>query len=707
MDCLKDGFVEGLLLEGRYKTVSPLNHGSFGMVFLAKDLKKNELVAIKCLAKSPIASPRPEDNLTDHLLELLCHDRLGHHPHVVNLMEAFETKTHMFLVLEYCPQGDLYEAIRMDRGPQQTENVRECMLQLINAVEFMHSKGLYHRDIKPENIFLAQDGSIKLGDFGLSTTETWTYEASVGSDRYMAPEQYEPGETGYNPAQADVWAVGICLLNILFSRNPFVAPSESDVLFSDFKRDRESLFDVFPALSQDTFKVLTHALAMDPEKRSLSAMRDALDRVLSFTTDEEVSDDDFCNDCHDNVPAATTASRQPLRTPSVQSPPVEQGGAFPWARALQLGSPIAPTRQLSVIPDVEPVHAEPTFVASSFQSGIDSALGASIQSITLREPKPRAKRVEQPLASSAPSQPVPVPQLPKKVMASVYANDVASKSWSDLWDEEAEESEAEAEDARRAYNNLNWSSDALNEEVTVTRPTLAEIRNPSATNTRATSPKPINIFAADSGDEADSPSTPSPKSPLYSPPAKRTVFDKWAALGNRRRAAGNENATPKQESVATKAKTATASGASTWRRGFGLKAFSSNVSFRRNNNNNGSIMGNGNILGTFGARISNSSLADLPTTPGSIGLGLQQQGVTDGTRSTGRGKARRTVNRKAVPDGLGTPARVRARNWRPDEDWLARRDSAYSSLGEEDLQRASVASRDEIEWVGGWKDLQL
>ena len=61
---------------------------------------------------------------------------------------------------------------------------------------------------------------MKLGDFGLVTTEAWSYEASVGSDRYMAPEQYDPGDNGYAPAKADLWAIGICLLNVLFSRNP-------------------------------------------------------------------------------------------------------------------------------------------------------------------------------------------------------------------------------------------------------------------------------------------------------------------------------------------------------------------------------------------------------------------------------------------------------------------------------------------------------
>merc|ERR1712000_521121 len=248
--------------------------------------------------------------------ELACHAILKHHPHLVNLIHHFDTEAHTYLVLEYCAQGDLYEAIRLDRGPLQTEHVRRFMLQLISAVQHMHANGLYHRDIKPENIFLTEDGSMKLGDFGLATRSLWSYESSVGSDRYMAPEQYDPANIGYSPAKADIWSIGICLLNVLFARNPFVVPTESDVLFADYTRDRQSLFDIFPSMSQDTFDILSIAMALDPAKRDLGALKQAILRAVTFTTDDE-SFDEFCAEERDVVRAS--ANREPLRTPSIQS----------------------------------------------------------------------------------------------------------------------------------------------------------------------------------------------------------------------------------------------------------------------------------------------------------------------------------------------------------------------------------------------------
>src|SRR6266536_4670890 len=159
------------------------------MFFLAKDLITGNDVAIKVLTKSSSPACPSALAIDDRSEELICHDRLGFHPNLVNLLHSFETGAHTYLVLEYCSMGDLYEAIRLDRGPLETEHVRDFLLQLVGAVEFMHSKGLYHRDIKPENIFLTQDGSMKLGDFGLATAGTWSFESCVGSDRYMAPEQ--------------------------------------------------------------------------------------------------------------------------------------------------------------------------------------------------------------------------------------------------------------------------------------------------------------------------------------------------------------------------------------------------------------------------------------------------------------------------------------------------------------------------------------
>ena len=143
MECMKDGFREDQLLDGRFRTIAPLNHGSFGMVFLAEDTQTRQEVAIKCLTKPSIANSGSSALTADEgAEELACHAILKHHDHLVNLVHHFDTEAHTYLVLEYCSQGDLYEAIRLDHGPLQTEHVRRFMLQLISAVQHMHAHGL-------------------------------------------------------------------------------------------------------------------------------------------------------------------------------------------------------------------------------------------------------------------------------------------------------------------------------------------------------------------------------------------------------------------------------------------------------------------------------------------------------------------------------------------------------------------------------------
>lgn len=574
MECLKNNFVEGKLLDGRFRTVAPLNHGSFGMVFLATDTETDQEVAIKCLTKhasSDSSAPFPID---DRFEELECHRRFQYHPNLVNLIHSFETEAHMYLVLEYCANGDLYEAIRLNRGPLETEHVRDFMLQLVSAVEYMHSNGLYHRDIKPENIFLMSDGSMKLGDFGLATRESWCYEACVGSDRYMAPEQYEPTAAGYSPAKADIWSVGICLLNILFARNPFVTPTESDVLFADYVRDRQSLFDIFPNMSQDTFEILSHALAIDPEKRSLAEVRECILRTVSFTTDDE-SLDEFCTE--DREVVAASANREPLRTPSIQSPHMNQGDSFPWAKALQTSPPQA-MRQLSVIPDTESytedlfppeevagtswfsAHADTPSMASVF----DSAMGASFKELNLNGKRsmpilPRSDPV--PITGSLPSHASkPLPSL--SMVFGKNSNDQISKSWSDLWDEEESENEDLALQQRREQNSRSWSQESQDTRPPATLTGLREQASASPddrTHTQVAAPTSPRAIRAKSLDvDSDTGTSNSTPRPVHQTTPKKNTMDKWAELGDKRRNFKTREVLGPQRA------------ANTWRRDWGL-----------------------------------------------------------------------------------------------------------------------------------------
>ncbi|KAJ4304448.1 cAMP-dependent protein kinase catalytic subunit [Collariella sp. IMI 366227] len=486
--------------------------------------------------------------IDDNSEELALHGDLGSHPNIVNLIDSFETEAHIYLVLEFCARGDLYEAIRAGHGPLETEHVRRFMLELVDAVAYIHAKGVYHRDIKPENIFLTQSGSMKLGDFGLATTDEWTYENTVGSDRYMSPEQYDSAGAGYSPAQADIWAVGICLLNILFSRNPFTVPTEEDPLFLDFSRDKQSLFDVFPSMSQDTYEVIVQCMNMDPSKRSPGRS--------PFTTLDEMLDD-FCSTDRRVV---ASSNREPLRTPSIQSPQVDTG-AFPWAKALQ-ATPPKPIRQLSVIPDDE-AYDEDLFSKSgatsdwmsgsaltpSMASYMDSNLGISMHSSALPSsflPKLPAKAAAK-VNKMAESLPITMSKnRHQPSMSLVFGRKDAgvSKSWSDLWDEEFEEEEEEEEvkqlQVRKEMNSRTWSHESIaspfpiivDDEDTPRQGLSPATKSASLANDENSLPPVDDTFRMSLDSDIDG---------LQLPLSRRNNVDKWTALGERRRAFGSSS----------------------------------------------------------------------------------------------------------------------------------------------------------------------
>jgi hypothetical protein len=311
-------------------------------------------------------------------------------------------------------------------------------------------------------------------------------------------------------------------------------------------------------MSQDAFEVLVHCLALDPEKRDLNLVRDAIDRVISFTTDDEALDE-FCTE--EREPIVASANREPLRTPSVSTPQLDQNGSFPWAKALAM-SPPQPIRQLSAIPDTEVYDEDmyPSYSRSnngwfdvkpdnaSTVSFVDSGLGLSFKStdLAISESSRFMRSRPMPISGSLPASAA----IPFKSMASVFGKkrDAISKSWSDLWDEEEEE--ATITDTENDYvpvaalNKEKLNSSESGSGVSTPRAGLSELKNPATVhNSRSRSPKD-NRRAAEHVSEHTGFVFEEHHAPRYSPPSKRTIADKWAALGDRRR--GPQPVTPKK-----------------------------------------------------------------------------------------------------------------------------------------------------------------
>ncbi|KAK1300420.1 CBL-interacting serine/threonine-protein kinase 8 [Acorus calamus] len=147
--------------------------------------------------------------------------KLVRHPHVVRLHEVLATRTKIYIILEFITGGELFDKI-VRQGRLSEAEARRFFQQLIDGVDYCHSKGVYHRDLKPENLLLDSQGTLKISDFGLSA---WPEQGgsllrtTCGTPNYVAPEVLS--HKGYNGAVADVWSCGVILYVLITGYLPF------------------------------------------------------------------------------------------------------------------------------------------------------------------------------------------------------------------------------------------------------------------------------------------------------------------------------------------------------------------------------------------------------------------------------------------------------------------------------------------------------
>ena len=181
----------GQLIGGRYLLEQVAGVGAYGVVYMARDVQTNLPYAIKALNKVGLDA-RQERFQRREILHHHQACRVGpadFHPNIVSLLKLIESPECLYAVLEYCPEGDLFMNItERQRYFGKDTLIRQVFLQILDAVEHCHRRGIYHRDLKPENILVADDGcTVKLADFGLATMDARTADHGCGSQFYMSP----------------------------------------------------------------------------------------------------------------------------------------------------------------------------------------------------------------------------------------------------------------------------------------------------------------------------------------------------------------------------------------------------------------------------------------------------------------------------------------------------------------------------------------
>jgi len=215
-----------------------IGKGATSVVRLAHkwDRSEEKLYAVKEFRKR--RKNETEKEYVKKLTAEFCISSTLHHVNIVETVDLVQDENqHWCEVMEFCPGGDLYAAIK--KGHMSTSEIECCFRQILHGISYLHSQGVAHRDIKPENIFFNGRGQLKIGDYGASTVYRLPWEATVhmssglcGSEPYIAPEQFlgKP----YDARLVDVWAVGIVYYCLHFEELPWRAAQASDGLYAAY-----------------------------------------------------------------------------------------------------------------------------------------------------------------------------------------------------------------------------------------------------------------------------------------------------------------------------------------------------------------------------------------------------------------------------------------------------------------------------------------
>lgn len=185
--CSPDDRLGLILVDGDHQIelTDVLGVGAYGTVYRAQDVQTNEQYAVKALNRLGLDSR--QRSFQDR--EIRLHYQASQHPNVVSMEKIFESDDCTFVVLEYCPEGDLFAKIT-EQGDYMGKDAKakHVFLQILDAVRHCHANGVYHRDLKPENILVQDDGwTVKLADFGLASQDRITSDFGCGSTFYMSP----------------------------------------------------------------------------------------------------------------------------------------------------------------------------------------------------------------------------------------------------------------------------------------------------------------------------------------------------------------------------------------------------------------------------------------------------------------------------------------------------------------------------------------
>ncbi|WP_427132632.1 protein kinase domain-containing protein [Pseudarthrobacter sp. S9] len=330
----------GNLVDNRYLVQSRLARGGMSTVYLATDQRLERDVALKVLHPHMADDPQFLDRLGR---EAKAAARLSH-PHVVGVLDQGEDGRIAYLVMEYIKGHTLRDVIN-DKGGLSPRLALALIDPVVEGLGAAHAAGLIHRDIKPENVLIADDGRIKLGDFGLAraiSTSTST-GALIGTVAYLSPELVLGKQAD---ARSDIYSVGIMLYEMITGRQPFDGEVPIQVAYQHVNSTVDAPSVLVPGLAAEVDELVQWCTANDPDKRPVdgNALLSELRHIRTNLSDAEL-DIQPPAAILSALPAVAAPPGRPPGNPGQASDP--RGSAYAQAPTEMLGGLQQPTEVIS------------------------------------------------------------------------------------------------------------------------------------------------------------------------------------------------------------------------------------------------------------------------------------------------------------------------------------------------------------------------
>ncbi|XP_059819982.1 serine/threonine-protein kinase Nek5-like isoform X2 [Hypanus sabinus] len=303
----------------KYDVIRQIGEGAFGKAFLVKAKGDSTQVVIKQIKMAKMRQKEREASFKEVVL-------MGKvkHPNIVTLLDSFEERQNLYIVMEYCDGGDLMHRVNMQQGVWfEEDQVLDWFVQICLGLKHIHDRKILHRDIKTQNIFLCNNGkTAKLGDFGIARMLNNTMELAhtcIGTPYYLSPEICE--NRPYNN-KTDIWSLGCVLYELSTLNHPFEGNNLHQLVV---KICKGHYAPIHPRYTYDLRILLAQLFKVNPRDRpSINSIlkKPFLEKRIRKYLSPELLKEEFS---HTVIHGRKSSSPRPTKTTPRPAPKIQKG----------------------------------------------------------------------------------------------------------------------------------------------------------------------------------------------------------------------------------------------------------------------------------------------------------------------------------------------------------------------------------------------